>query len=224
MAVEFTSTMEASEFVNVLVYGKSGAGKTLLCATAPKPVIISTENGLLSIKKAKVDLPVLKIATLDDLKETLRIVKKRQAKFKTVCLDCLSDIAEAVLADLRNKHKDPRAAYGELNSEMSALIRKFRDLPMHTYFIAKAEIYENELGLSSVRPSMPGKTLTTDLPYFFDEVLYLDTELEDEENKKVRRWLWTTKTSTIEAKDRSGALSTEEKLHLGRLFKKLKGE
>ena len=45
--------------VKVLVYGAPGAGKTRLCATAPKPFILSAESGLLSLRKEKLPYQVL---------------------------------------------------------------------------------------------------------------------------------------------------------------------
>ena len=51
MALKFTTTNQAAQLhgVKALVYGPSGAGKTTLCATAPAPIIISAEAGLLSL-------------------------------------------------------------------------------------------------------------------------------------------------------------------------------
>jgi len=219
--MKFTTTNEATEYLNVLVYGRSGVGKTKLIETAPKPIIISTEQGLLSI--AGTGIPVLEVEIVDDLYEAYNFINtaKNLKKYKTVCLDSISDIAEAVLSDLKKTKKDPRAAYGELNTTIADVIRKFRDLPTSTYFIAKSETYENSAGMQAMRPSMPGKSLTNGLSFFFDEVLALRINEDDEDN--TYRYLQTQPTLTVDAKDRSGNLNKIEKPDLKILFKKLRG-
>jgi len=215
--MKLTTTKNASTNVNVLVYGRSGVGKTRLCATAPKPLIISSESGLLSL--AEYDIPVVVVTNLEELRDAYRFVarNKKATKFQTICLDSISDISESVLSSLKKTVRDPRQAYGTLNDEISSLIRKFRDLEKNTYIIAKAEPYETDEGLDGYRPAMPGRTLTRDLPYFFDEVLAMRV------NSKGQRYLQTASSAGWDAKDRSGKLAEKEPPDLKLLFKKLRG-
>ncbi len=220
MAVTFTRTKQASKHNNLLVYGRSGVGKTTLIATAKKPLIISTESGLLSI--ADYDIPVIEIKDLDDFKEAYKFCKQKKIlkKYDLIALDSISDIAETVLSHLKENVKDPRQAYGQLADSIGKLIRKFRDLDTSTYFIAKAEVYENAAGMQALRPSMPGKKLTNDIDYFFDVVLCLEINTDDED--KPYRYLRTQLTSTVNAKDRSNKLNAIEKPNLAYVMKKLK--
>ena len=56
MAINLKSTATiASSGVKVLVYGQAGSGKTTLIRTAPAPLILSAEAGLLSL--AGTDIP-----------------------------------------------------------------------------------------------------------------------------------------------------------------------
>ena len=64
MALKFTTTKQQANCVKALVYGDAGAGKTKLCATAPTPVILSAESGLLSL--ADYEIPVIDISTAQD--------------------------------------------------------------------------------------------------------------------------------------------------------------
>ena len=66
MALIFTTTKQAAieGGVKVLVYGKAGSGKTRRCATAQKPLIISEEAGLLSLREY--DIPVIEIKSIID--------------------------------------------------------------------------------------------------------------------------------------------------------------
>ncbi len=217
MTISFSNTKNEGKNVNILCYGRAGVGKTVLCSTAPKPVIISTESGLLSL--VKYDIPVIKVSSLQDLNDAYDIVVDK-TKFKTICLDSISDIAEAALTKLKKEKRDPRQAYGVLSDKMSELIRMFRDLDRNVYFIATAETYETAAGIQGIRPAMPGKRLTAALPYFFDEVFCLRMGQEDE-NQPLKRYLQTEPTLTVEAKDRSGKLKAKEKPNLTKIFKKL---
>lgn len=221
MSIKLTTTMQIPHNVNVLVYGESGTGKTTLCATAPRPLIISAESGLLSL--ADQDLPVFEINTRNDCNEVYEwLEKSKEAKetYDTLCLDSLSEIAETLLASEKAINKDARAAYGIMAEEMSILIRGFRDLPYHTYFTAKTKkIVDEASGAITYMPSVPGQMLLNNLPYFFDEVLRLDIGKTTE--GKTFRYLDTVGDRRYIAKDRSGKLAVQEKPDLQHIFNKI---
>ena len=207
--------------VKVLVYGQAGAGKTTLIKTLPNPVVLSAESGLLSLVDS--DIPYVEIKSLDDLREVyarLTTTPEGQA-FESVALDSLSEIAEVCLAAEKKVAKDPRQAYGEMQDQMSALIRAFRDLPgKNVYFSAKAERVE-DAGVQKWAPSMPGNKLGQALPYFFDLVLAL--RVEKDVNGNVVRALMTDSDSVWTAKNRGGRLALWELPDLGSIIKKVKG-
>jgi len=208
--------------VKLLVYGQAGAGKTSLISTLPNPVVLSAEGGLLSIQDA--DLPFIEIADMDDLREAYAWAKDSdEAKnFQSVALDSISEVAEVVLQHELKKNKDGRAAYGELNTTMQELIRAFRDLPAkHVYMSAKLERSQDEMGKLLFNPSMPGKSLTQGLPYFFDEVLALRVEKDGEGN--TQRALMCDSDGIWLAKDRSGKLEGWESPDLGAIITKIGG-
>lgn len=208
--------------VKLLVYGQAGAGKTSLIRTLPNPVVLSAEGGLLSIQDA--DLPFIEISNMDDLTEAFAWCKdsKEAAGFESVALDSISEVAEVVLQHELKRNKDGRAAYGELNTTMQELIRAFRDLPgKHVYMSAKLEKSQDEMGKLLFNPSMPGKSLTQGLPYFFDEVLALRVEKDGEGN--TQRALMCDSDGIWLAKDRSGKLEAWEAPDLGAIIAKIGG-
>lgn len=225
MALQFTTTDQASakSGVKVLVYGDSGMGKTTLCATAPAPIIVSAESGLLSLRKFRI--PVIEVKTIDQLTEAynwaLQSAEARQ--FATFCIDSISEIGEVVLANAKKQVKDPRQAYGELIEKMTMTIRAFRDLPgKHVYMAAKMEPMKDELsGVVKYGPGMPGSKLGPQLPYYFDEVFRLGV------NKTVQgetyRFLQTQPDLQYTAKDRSGSLAAIESPDLNHVFAKILG-
>lgn len=216
-----TSSEGAEHGVKALVYGLPGVGKTRMCATAPNPIIISNEAGLLSLREY--DLPVIITKTLADLEEAyMFITESEDAKdFETVCLDSISEIAESVLAHEKSVARDPRQAYGELQVKTLQLVRSFRDLPnRHVYFSCKQERKQNEQSVFINQPSLPGTKLPQEIPYLFDLVMALRV-FEKEDDERFHR-LQTQPTLDYIAKDRSGALSFYEEPNLTTIIEKIR--
>lgn len=225
--------------IKVLTYGPAGAGKTLLCASAPNPLIISAESGLLSLTPANLDrisalsglpyaknIPVIEINTVEDLTQAYEWCKGHAAAhgIETINLDSLSEIAERVLNNAKRQVKDPRQAYGEMIEKMETVVRLFRDLPgFNIHMTAKMQPSKDELsGVIRYGPSMPGQRLGPALPYFFDEVFRLGVNKDQQGNNY--RFLQTSLDLQYEAKDRSGMLAEMEVPHLGYLFAKIRGQ
>jgi phage nucleotide-binding protein len=174
-----TNTVSASS-IKVLVYGQAGAGKTSLIPTMPKPVILSAEGGLLSI--AGSDIPFIAVNSMDELREAYTwLAGSDEARaYDSVALDSISEIAEVCLGHEKAKAKDPRQAYGEMQTTMAEAIRSFRDLPKHVLMTAKLEKSQDEMGRMLYSPSMPGNKTGQSLPYFFDLMLALRVEKDAE--------------------------------------------
>ena len=224
MALKFTTTNKATRFAKALVYGPAGVGKTTLCKTAPEPIIISAESGLLALSDVK--LPVIEITSAEDLDDAYNFIQssEKAKHFKTICLDSVTDIAEVLLADLLELHKDPRQAYGEVANQMGKMIRKFRDIKdRHIYFTAKSKKTIDAFNIITYSPHMPGQQLPLNMPYWFDLVLPLKIG-QTKEGKKFR-YLQTQPDVMWEAKDRSGCLPDPQKPDLTDVFNRvLKGE
>ena len=226
MALSIVSTKGASEDhgIKALIYGKAGAGKTSLAKTAPNPIILSAESGILSLRD--VELPMIKIETVDDLSEAHEwLESSADAKqFQTVFIDSISEIGETVLANAKRQVKDPRQAYGELIEKMTMLIRSFRDLSgFHVVMLAKQEPTKDEMtGVVLYGPSMPGAKLGNQLPYLFDEVFRLG--IGKTQDGTLYRFFQTQPDFQYEAKDRSGVLDAMEMPDLTHIFNKIQGK
>lgn len=226
MTLRFSTTDKAGTLhgVKVLVYGPAGVGKTVLSSTAPTPIILSAESGLLSLRK--VSIPVVEIKTIDDLNEAYRwATESEEAKdIETVCIDSLTEIAEVILSNAKRQTKDPRQAYGELIDKMLMTVKAFRDLPgKHIYMSSKMEPVKNEItGVSTYVPSMPGTKVGPQLPYLFDEVFRMG--INKTQDGASYRFLQTQPDLQYEAKDRSGALDFLEPPDLGHIINKIMGD
>ena len=228
MAINIKRTGTLSgDGVKLVVYGQAGAGKTSLIPTLPAPIVLSAESGLLSIQGA--DIPFIEINSIDSLKEAYEWCANSDeaSAFKSIAIDSISEIGEVVLnyekkRTVNGKLVDPRQAYGALSEQMTDIIRAFRDLPgKHVYFSAKLEKSQDEMGKMLYNPSMPGKSLTQALPYFFDEVLALRVE-RDAEGLPTRALQCQDDGSWL-AKDRSGRLDMWEAPDLGAIIEKIGG-
>lgn len=207
--------------VKCAVYGSSGVGKTRLCATAPSPLIISTEKGLLSL--AHDDIPYVEANNLEEIGEVYDWVANSDEakKYETICIDSLSEICELLIAEFKPEFKDKRQAYMKLADKAAPLIRHFRDLDgKNIVFTCKMALRENEAtGLWVYEPMLPGRVLPHGLPYLVDEVFcYQIAEVDGEQV----RFLQTNTEANKPCKDRSGALDANEKPDLTYIFNKIK--
>lgn len=225
MPLNWTTTDQAAAVggIKVLVYGPAGVGKTVLCATAPNPIILSAESGLLSLRKVRI--PVLEIRTVMDLGDIYKwLTESAEAKqFETICIDSISEIAETVLANSKKLNADPRKAYGEMGDHMIQLVKAYRDIPnKNVYVSAKQDKDKDEVtSMMLYGPSMPGKQTGPALPYLFDEVFRLG--VAKDEKQQEYRFIQTQPDLQYTAKDRSGALASIEPANLTHIFNKIKG-
>lgn len=197
--------------VKMLMFGASGSGKTTMIKTAVNPFIISSESGLLAL--AGEDIPAVEVTTEAELKEAYEYAVN--SDYDTICLDSISDIAESILATYKEKFTDGRQAYGKLNDIIGKYIRLFRDISgKHVYMSAKESKVDMN-GVSIAQPSMPGQTLTTNLPYYFDLVLRLESD------KKGNRIVHTKANYSQVCKDRSNKLDDKESPDLQEIINKI---
>lgn len=213
--------------IKTLVYGPPGSGKTPLCATAPAPIILSAESGLLSLRNCNPPVPYIGIRNLNDLNDAYSwLAGSNEARqFYTPCLDSLSEIIEVLLNDEKKKTKDPRKAYGEIVDKGLALARAFRDLPGKSVVIVCKQEYvkddSNGTGIMLYGPMLPGSKLGPQLPYFFDEVFQMC--IGRDAQQRIVRFVRTEPDFNIVARDRSGRLDKFEPPNLTTIFKKILG-
>lgn len=224
-----TSQHALNHGIKVCVYGRSGAGKTYLIKSAPRPIIASAEAGTLSIAAA--NIPLAEIYSLADMNEFYNWVTKsaEASNFDTICIDSITEIAERILIQEKSGSKDGRKAYGEMSDKLSVLVRQFRDISgKNIYFSAKAELRDQPDGSKLYGPSMPGQKSSQGLAYYFDEFFWAgsgeyDVIAPDKTVKKEKYYyLHTRQDNQYEAKDRSGVLDIQEKADLTHIFTKIR--
>lgn len=216
-----TADLAHSAFGKVLVYGKTDMGKTHLISTAPAPIVLSAESGLLTLRRFQI--PYIIVKTKADLLNTYQWLQgsNEARQFGTACLDSVTEIADMFLTEIKASCKDGRQQYGMLADQMFQVIRDFRDLQYNVYMSAQQEFDKDDYtGMMINRAKMPGKQLGASLPYFFDEV-FQAIKVVSPQGQSYRA-LRTQADPANDAKDRSGNLAPIEEPHLGKIFDKIK--
>lgn len=224
--MKLENTGEKSKYPNVLIYGKSGIGKTPLAATAPKPIFIDIDDGILSISHLK--LPCFEVRTMEGLEEVYEKLSSKWGKknFETIVLDSGFELVDIVLQDLKNellqiekeekKKQDKRQAYMKVAEQTKFWIRKFRDLKYN--FIMTSYEEENDSD-DQLNVSFPGKVLPREIPGLFDQVLSMHYKGKEKEKNIV---LQCQADENYHARDRSKTLDKFEKLDMKIIFNKIK--
>jgi len=185
--------------VKAVIYGASGAWKTVFGATAPKPIFASAEGGLLSV--ADKNIQFVEIKSLKDLQELLIYLKNEKHDFETVVIDSITEINDIIKMDIERRTGKwmQLQDWWELAKKIKAILRWFRDLDMHVIFLAQ-EVSESDEGVvTKIVPSLNGKA-ATEIAYFMDNVWYLMID------KTGERKLLTQPNAKLLTKDRSGLI------------------
>ena len=227
MAIKLTTTQEILQVhgVKCLIFGPSGIGKTRLAQTAPRPLIISAESGLLSLRR--VNIPVIIVENVADLRDAFRFClhSEQMQNFDTICLDSITEIAEQILSNAKPRYKDSRLAFGDMLDETMEILKLFRGLNKHVAMMAKMDAIKDELtGIVKYVPMMPGKKLGSQISYIFDEVFRL---VYTDEVQSTPYGTFSCKIQTgpdwqADCKDRSGELAQMEPPNLTMIFNKIK--
>jgi len=211
--------------VKAVLYGGPGAGKTPLVNTAPSPVLLAIEPGLLSMRNSSVPTWTAyehKDGVAAGVAEffTWFHGSAEANKFDTLALDSVSEMAEAILRAKFKTNTNKLKAYGDMSFDvMDILTKLYYTRNKHICLIAK-QFVDKESGRK--RPSFPGQDLDTKVPHFFDEILHYAKLPAGtipgvmHEVKAIR----TMETFDIMARDRSGRLNEFEEPNLTTIFNK----
>lgn len=223
MAVKIRSTKDVhTNGIKLVLYGASGSGKTVMSSTAPNPIYVSAEKGLLSL--ADKDFPYIEVKTIKSMEQAYLYCK--DCEYDTIVIDSLSEVTQACLDEFKREmiaesatgKIDKRQAYGKIAEKIGNMIRNFRDLDgKNVVFIAKERrVVDEESKAVTFEAYLPGQVLPFDLPYLVDEVICLQI------HRKGHRFVQTSSDFKRICKDRSGTLDNPELPDLEVIFNKIK--
>lgn len=212
MNLKITKLTEKPQYVKIIVYGRTGVGKTRFAATAPDVLFIDAEAGTLSIADKPID--VVTIQDFNQLDEVFDFLLKGDHKYKSVVIDSLTEVQLKCMDNIikseveKKPDRDPdvptQQNWGKSFNQIRKLIRKFRDLPMNVIFVCEAkDNKDEETGIIYTVPALPGQ-LANKIPGYMDIVGYMDLR-KDSEGNLIEKMLFRA-VDRKDGKDRSGKL------------------
>jgi len=214
------SPAEAIPFLNLLIYGDPGAGKTHLCGTAQEskhtaPVLFFDLEGGTTTIRHQTDVSVVRVTSYEELWNHLsRLNQLPKLPFGTIIVDSLTELQKIDLANMMRKIKAADSSrdeevpsireWGKSGVRMRNIVRRLRDMKCNTILTALAQTKRDTDGSVSTMPDFSGK-LAADIPGFMDIVAYLYVDVEKGETE---RRLLCSATKRYMAKDRTGSLGT----------------
>lgn len=194
--------------VKFLVYGDSGAGKTVFSSTWPKPIFLDIDKGMASVTR---QVHRKKIDNWDQLDAAiLTLVMNDGYGFETIVVDSLNELQAICMANVLKKYPNIRrsynslasqADYGKMLSDFDKTVRVLRSIPVNVVFIA--QVAPREYETDQVQPQLIGKSTSRNLARMMDVIGFLDKQLDDDGER--------TRVMTLDAinhvtKDRSRVL------------------
>ena len=202
--------------VKSLIYGPAGSGKTPVINTAPRPLLLATEPGLLSMRGSTV--PTFIAPTGKDIDAFfLWFFSSNETKnFDTLAIDSGTQIAETFLKEAEKTNKHGLAAYGEANKNTLQHLEQLYFMPQkHIYLIAK----QDSMADNTKRPYWPGRELPVKLAHMYDQILHLD--IHNVPGVGQVRSFQCGQTFDIMARDRTGILDIYEQPDFGKIVAKV---
>lgn len=143
--------------IKLLLYGRSGTGKTTLWATAPKPILVLLCSGageLLSVdteeNRGYIDKIILEHSS--DIGEAVRYQEETD-KYRTIVLDHITGLQDLFMRDILGLSKVPeqlswglasQQQYGQVSLQLKESLRAMLNLPINVVVIGQEREFGND--------------------------------------------------------------------------------
>jgi phage nucleotide-binding protein len=210
---------EKIEYIKMLVFGESGAGKTTFLGTAQdstltSPVFLIDVEGGSVVLNDKPNVDVKQVRSTAGVEQIADILHKHPKYYATIELDSLTDFRDInmgeVMQEQYNKKPETTDKYvpsprewGKSGGQIKEILRYLKDLPCHVIVTTLLEVKQDQrTGIEKMQPLLPGQ-LGRQVPGFFDIVGFLKATTKQGETIRSMQF---KKTERVMAKDRTKAL------------------
>ncbi len=151
-----------------ICYGPPGSAKTPTINSCPRPVLLATEPGLLSMRQSNVPTWIGHTkARIDEFMKWFELSTEAK-QFDTLAIDSTSQMCSIALDESKAKHG--LAQYGDMADYVMPYMKRLYFMQeKHCFLIAKEELTTD----GKRRPLFPGKFLPAEIPHLYDCILRL---------------------------------------------------
>jgi|SRR5882762_438788 len=241
-----SKAQERSEFLNMMIYGPSGYGKTVFGGSAQAvkemaPVLsLDAEGGSESLRNSYPEVDVVRIKSWEQsvnvYSDIYDQISNSTFPYNTIVIDSLNEYQKfsmlSIMEMVVKEHPErdievPSKREYLINLEqMRRMVRGFRDLEVHTIFTCLSSSYRDEMtGKVNNEPLLTGK-FQKEVPALIDEVWFgYKREFGVGDDREMKRYLLTDSTDTTIAKSRNGKLPIAiEEPTMTEIYKYLKNQ
>jgi hypothetical protein len=197
--------------IKFLVYGESGAGKTVFASTWPDVVFLDIDKGMSSVNKNIFRFP---IDYWEDLVDVSTYLAYGEHPFKTIVIDSVNEMQNLSLRSVVSRFSTVKRAYeslagvgdyGKMLDDVDKALRFFKSIRGNLVLIA--QVAPREYETDPVRPLLTGKNSPRAITQMMDVVGFLDKTESASPNPgggKLRTMMFDGVGYVV--KDRSGTL------------------
>lgn len=234
---QIVSLEEDDDYVNLLVYGKSGVGKTVFAGSADRVLFIAPEDdGTMSAKRQGSKAKKIKVKSWDDFVSAyegiLEDIEEIQKSFDWIVVDSITHMQRLLMRGIleeaveENESRDPDIPqmqdWQKYQNMFMRFVQQFNELPINILWTGLVMTGEDEEGEPFFLPDIQGKggQMSQTVCSFMTSYGYLEAKkvvrkkngevVRDEDGKPVKRTVRTITwedTGVIQGKDRTNVLA-----------------
>lgn len=221
---------KAKSYVNMLILGESGTGKTHFASTYNHEktlyVNVLAESGSMTLRAKNIDLDCVDVTTYEDMLAVIEYIRNNKEKYELVFIDSLSQWQKTLEKEIpvkmtKNGQVDEFYKWARIKEITKEVIDCFKQLPIH--FVATCEIIKDkdeETGSILYVPSLAGSS-KHEITYFFDEVYYF-TRFQNDLKSPIQYKALTASTMKYPCKTRLSMPMQIDNPSLKEILEKLK--
>lgn len=169
MPAQITVLDDFDESVNMLVYGDSGVGKTVLAGTASNGLFLATERGIIAAKRQGSTAKLWRCISWEDVEAAYKWLRDNPDHgFDWVMIDSLTEFQQHILRWILDRavveskgNRDPDIPaiqdHQKWQNMYKRYVRLFNDLPVNVLYTATAFRKTDQEGEDIVLPDIVGK-------------------------------------------------------------------